>query len=200
MIETGSIRLFLGTMSSGKSGAMLVHASRFESVYWPVLYFKPVTDTRHKHIKSRAGIERQATLVSTWFDLHDIVRIFSFSSPLDERRLPIVVIDEVQFMPADGVKILWQLAQDGYTVLCAGLPNTTELEPFETIHRLLALADEVHWYTALCTICGRTAPFTICTEKKEGPVLVGSEMYQARCRQHVHHNNPNIDKMKENLR
>jgi hypothetical protein len=44
MIETGSIRLFLGTMSSGKSGAMLVHASRFESVEEAILrYFAYVT-------------------------------------------------------------------------------------------------------------------------------------------------------------
>jgi thymidine kinase len=187
------IELVTGPMFSSKSEHLLSEASRYKSVGYEVLFFKPRMDTRSSNeIFSRIGRGHPAIEISEWSELEDrVIRQYPSKT--------IVLIDELQFMPeSDGIRgagrILWDLLRDckyEIVIVAAGLMFTTELKIFPTTASVMTVSDRIIHRKALCKVCGKEAAFTICTMPKSEDVLVGDDIYEARCGRHYDTNNPN---------
>ena len=69
--------------------------------------------------------------------------------------------------------------------MVAGLDKNYLGEPFGPMPQLLAIADEVVKLTAVCTVCGNPATFTVRKVSDGKEVLIGGmESYEPRCRMH----------------
>jgi thymidine kinase len=103
-----------------------------------------------------------------------------------------VAIEEAQFFDEGIIEVYRRLADAGYDVIAAGLDMDFKGEPFGPMPSLLAEADEVVKFRAICARCGREASRSQrLIDGKPAPVsaptiLIGAEeSYEARCR-HCH--------------
>ena len=81
-----------------------------------------------------------------------------------------------------------EILNKGIDVVCAGLDQDYQGNPFGPIPHLLAIADSVLKVQAICTVCGAAASKTYrkVEQNRHEQVLVGeTEMYEARCRGHI---------------
>ena len=100
-----------------------------------------------------------------------------------------VVIDEVQFLDNNIVKVCEQLANDGIRVIVGGLDMDFRGEPFPIIAELLSRAEDVTKLNAICVKCGENATRTqriingIPAFFEDPIVIIGAkEAYEPRCR------------------
>ena len=99
-------------------------------------------------------------------------------------------IDEVQFFDPNIIRVVQKLVRRGLRVICSGLDQYHNGDPFGPMPQLLALADQVDKIHAVCTVCGAPATKThidksISFKKEEKDNAVSmSESFQARCRAH----------------
>ena len=103
----------------------------------------------------------------------------------NRKRPPVHVIgiDEVQFLGADVVRVVEQLAGRGIRVICAGLDQDYQGKPFEPMPQLLAIAEYITKELAICVVCGNPANRSQRLIAREERVLVGAAgAYEARCR------------------
>lgn len=108
-------------------------------------------------------------------------------------RARLLAIDEAQFFGPELVGAVGRLADAGLVVVVAGLDVTYDGRPFDPVASLAALAERSDRLLAVCTVCGRDAPFH---ERVAAPGddedarlptpahVGGAESYQARCREH----------------
>jgi thymidine kinase len=101
----------------------------------------------------------------------------------------VVAIDEANFFSAELVEVCEFLADDDRRVVVSGTDQTFRGEPFEPLPRLVALAEYVDKYQAICAECGE--PATRNQRFVDGEpahvddptIVVGAdESYEARCR------------------
>jgi thymidine kinase len=75
------------------------------------------------------------------------------------------------------------LALDGKTIIISGLSGTFKMEPFETMSKLIAIADEVVHCRSVCVNCSEDASFTLRTSSTEELVAIGgADTYKPVCR------------------
>ncbi|MDN5319581.1 MAG: thymidine kinase [Thermococcaceae archaeon] len=89
------------------------------------------------------------------------------------------------------VETLNKMADEGIYVIASGLNLDFKGDAFEVTKELLAMADNIVYLTAICSVCGREATRTQrLINGKPAPrnsprILVGGmEAYEARCRKH----------------
>lgn len=157
-------------MYSGKSSAILRYVSRAKRSHKIVDVVVPRIDTRSKgQVKTHNG-QSLATLgihprvVDTSRALYDGVPVGT----------DFVVVDEAQFFDLDLPLYVDRLVRCGVTVVCAGLDQTSEGNPFGPMPHLLSLATVVEKLTAICP-CGSEANRTLCLAAKQDTILVGGE-------------------------
>ncbi|KAI6204449.1 Thymidine kinase, cytosolic [Aphelenchoides besseyi] len=98
----------------------------------------------------------------------------------------VIGIDEGQFFE-DVVEGAELLANRGKTVIVAALDGDYQRNQFESIAKLVPLAEKVEKITAVCQFCGHSASFTLRTIASDvREVIGGAEMYQAVCRRCYH--------------
>jgi len=96
----------------------------------------------------------------------------------------VIIIDEAQFFDEALVVKANEWADEGKTVIAAGLDMDRYGRPFGIMPALAATAEEAVKLRAICLCCGDEAWIsygraTTTTEQKE---IGGSEKYEARCR------------------
>jgi len=97
----------------------------------------------------------------------------------------VIGIDEAQFFDPGIVNACEKLADSGSRVVIAGSDKNYLGEPFGPMPQLLAIADEVVKLTAVCTVCGNPATFTVRKVVNKNEILIGGkEFYEPRCRLH----------------
>ena len=179
----GSIEVVTGSMFSGKTEEMLRRLRRARIARQRVQVFKPKLDVRYGHdkVKSHSGTEFQATAVQACAEIFD--RMGTGTT--------VVAIDEAQFFEPEITEVCDRLAQKGVRVIVAGLDQDFRGEPFGSMPLLLAQAEHVQKFHAICMVCGQAASRTQRMIDgrpafyEEPIVLVGgSESYEARCRSH----------------
>lgn len=176
-IEPG-VELVTGPMFSGKTGEVLRRARRYEIAGAKVATVAYAGDKRAGgrdgvSICSHAGQARTADVSVT--ALSDAV-----SDPAVEHA-SVVVVDEGQFYP-DLAHAVAALVARGQRVIVAALSGTWEQKPFENVAALSAASDEVDYLTAVCTKCGKNAPFSVRLTGETAEVVVGgADKYAARC-------------------
>jgi thymidine kinase len=139
--QTGRIRWYFGPMDCGKSTLALQidHNQARQGRHGLVL-------VRHDRsgrpqISSRIGISRQATEVADDADLRRLVR----SRWAAGQRVDYLVVDEAQFLSAEQVEQLAELADDAQVdVYCFGIATDFRSRMFPGARRLFELADELH--------------------------------------------------------
>ncbi|MFZ6745038.1 thymidine kinase [Undibacterium sp. JH2W] len=166
-------------MNAGKSTALLQVAHNYEEQGQKVRLYTAAIDNRYGagKVTSRLGPQRQAEVFDAHFD-------FLAEAP----QVSCVLVDEAQFLSADQVRQLHQLAQvRGVPVICYGLRSDFLGEPFTGSSYLLALADDIEELKNICA-CGKKATMNIRVDEngrrmKSGEQIDigGNERYQHVC-------------------
>ena len=171
----GWIKVYTGPMFSRKTEELIVELHRYMLAKKSVILFKHQIDIRYgEGVVSHDGKKMDAINVK---NSGEILRL--------GKGYDVVGIDESQFFDQGIVSVAQTLADSGSRVLIAGLDKNYLGEPFGPMPQLLAIADEVIKLTAVCTVCGNPATFTVRKVKNEKEVLIGGmETYEPRCRLH----------------
>ena len=129
----GSLEIICGPMFSGKSEELIRRIRRAEIARQKVQVFKPAIDDRfhQSDVVSRTTLSVQAIPVEKAVDIVQQLR--------DSTR--IVGIDEVQFFDDAITEIARKLVRRGIRVICSGLDQYSNGDPFGPMPELLALAD-----------------------------------------------------------
>jgi thymidine kinase len=176
----GWLEVICGPMFSGKSEEMIRRLRRAEIAGQRVVIFKPRVDDRYdaSDVVSHAGARMRAVAVSS------VPELMARSHGFD-----VVGIDEVQFLDAEIVPAVLELADRGTRVVAAGLDRDFRRLPFGPMPELLAHAEFIDKLQAVCHRCGGPATTTQrLVNGKPAPysgetVVVGAaEQYEARCR------------------
>jgi thymidine kinase len=181
--HTGVVEVIVGSMFSGKTDELIRRLRRASIARQKVQVFKPAIDTRFADTKvtSHAGSD---------YDAQPISSANQILEQLDEDTT-VVAIDEAQFLDADIIQIIHQMADKDLRVIVAGLDTDFRGEPFGSMPALMAQAERVDKVHAICMVCGEEASRTqrLLDGKPahyNDPVVVigASELYEARCRKH----------------
>lgn len=182
--RSGWIEVISGSMFSGKTEELLRRLRRSEIAEQDVAAFKPAIDDRYGdstigshngHTWEAAVVENEETGPREILSLHD-----------DEE---VVAIDEANFFSTELVDVCQSLANRGARVIVSGTDQTFRGEPFDPLPQLMAVAEYVDKFRAICSVCGE--PATRNQRLIEGEpahvddptILVGAEeSYEARCR------------------
>ena len=180
----GKIIVFTGPMFSRKTKSMVVELER---TFWRkrnFLAFRPALDVR-----TERSLEKEIckALDMTMEDVKKLVFPVSTLDQVEEKirnkKLEAVAFDETQFFDPWIVDIVRRLAWVAeVNVLISGLELDYKREGFGHMPALLAIADEVHKLTSVCSKCGERARFTQRISGTQEQVQVGGKGdYQARC-------------------
>ncbi|KAI6239682.1 Thymidine kinase, cytosolic [Aphelenchoides fujianensis] len=163
----GSINLIVGPMFSGKTTELLRQCRRHTLAKRKVVVVKYKKDTRYDDV-----------MVST----HDSLKMEGLRAMKLEdvwaklMESDVVGIDEGQFFE-DVVEGAEKLANEGKTVIVAALDGDYQRKQFESIAKLVPLAEKVEKITAVCQFCGHSASFTLRTIMSDvREVIGGGEM------------------------
>jgi|HigsolmetaAR202D_1030399.scaffolds.fasta_scaffold01605_12 Thymidine kinase len=183
------LHFLFSVMNAGKSAHLLQVRHNWIENGGNVMLFTSVIDDRYGvgKVRSRIGIEADAIPLRRTDDILAIVKGAHSREPVTA-----VLVDEVQFMTAAQA---WQLSdivdELGIPVMAYGLKNNAFGQLFsETVHVLMALADDLQEIKQLCH-CGRKATMILrynrdgIVERAGEVVEVGSEgRYVSVCRPH----------------
>lgn len=166
-------------MNAGKSTALLQVAHNYEEQGQAVRLYTAAIDTRYGmgNVTSRLGPQRAAEVFDEAFDFLQQVP-----------QVSCVLVDEAQFLSAQQVRQLHQLAQvRGVPVICYGLRSDFMGEPFTGSTYLLALADDIEELKNICA-CGKKATMNIRVDAGGNRLhsgaqidIGGNERYQHVC-------------------
>jgi thymidine kinase len=177
----GTLIVITGSMFAGKSEELIRQVRRALYARKKVQVFKSALDNRWDSaaIATHNGVRFEAIPVSSSGDLERLV----------EPDTEVVAIEEIQFFDEGIVALCDRWANEGRTVIAAGLDQDFRGQPFGFMPILLALADEVIKLRAICARCGQPASKTQRlvdgrpASWDEPTILIGAaERYEARCR------------------
>ncbi|WP_336037992.1 thymidine kinase [Halobacterium yunchengense] len=182
--NSGWVEVITGSMFSGKTEELLRRLRRAEIAGQDVAAFTPAVDDRYGEstLGSHAGRTWEATVVDTTAE--GVAQIPNYLN-----GEAVVAVDEANFFPRELVSVCQELADDDRRVVVSGTDQTYRGEPFEPIPQLMAVAEYVEKFQAICTQCGE--PATRNQRLIEGEpahyddptIMVGAEeSYEARCR------------------
>lgn len=178
----GILEVICGPMFSGKSEELIRRIRRANIAKQTTLTFKPHIDTRYEidYVVSHNGNKVDA---HSLIDVQDIIAIS------DNAHASVIGIDEAQFFSSSLVGVICKLIENNKRVIVAGLDLDFRGVPFGCMPLLLAMADKISKFQAICTQCGGDAHFSQRLvngnpAKYDDPIImVGAhETYQARCR------------------
>jgi thymidine kinase len=172
-----SLELIIGPMFSGKSTMLLSYEKKFQMSKKNYICINHSFDTRYSSegkISTHDGKMSSGKHVST--------NKLSHINSVELIEYDAFIIDEVQFFDdVDSFVDFW--TSKGKYIICAGLNSDYKKLPFNNISKIISRADKIHHLTALCSDCGKEAPFTQRCVKDERQTLVGStDMYLPKCR------------------
>lgn len=180
-----------GTMNCGKSTQLLSTAHSYEEQGKAPLLLTPETDTRSGIgiIKSRIGIEAEATVITPELDLMNPNVFFD--------GYDVILVDEAQFLTKQQVNKLAEVV-DYYNipVLAYGLKNDFANNLFEGSEELLLMADKLIEMKTTCRWCNHKATMNLRlvdgkpTYDGEQIVIGDNDTYTSVCR--YHYNNPEV--------
>ena len=183
---------YYSSMNAGKSTALLQSSYNYRERGMNTLVLAPHLDDRYGvgRVKSRIGLESEATTFRTTDDLFEIVAVY-----LKEDPLHCVLIDEAQFLTRDQVFQLGEVTDAlNIPVLAYGLRTDFQGEPFEGSKYLLAWCDNLKEIKAICH-CGSKATMVIRLDENGNAITTGSQVeiggndrYVSMCRKHFKEN------------
>ena len=168
----GKLNLILGPMFSEKTTELDSRRRKYTIGGKKCLMVKYRGDNRYstEEIVTHDGIKIQATVCEMLYEIDDQVGAYD-----------VICIDEIQFYK-DGDIFCEKWANEGKIVEACGLNGTFKRTPFHIISKIVPLAEDITYKTAICKETGNDAPFSFLTtfqkETKE-KVIGGSDLYKA---------------------
>ena len=135
-------------MNAGKTTVLLQSAHNYRERGMQPLLFIPKLDDRYGIglIKSRIGLESEATIFAADTDLYEYTRL-----ELDSHSIHCVLVDEAQFLSKEQVFQLTEIVDRlKIPVLAFGLRTDFQGELFEGSKYLLAWADNLNELKTIC--------------------------------------------------
>ena len=183
------MKVLTGPMYSGKTSALLSEVRRYLIAGKSVALFKHQMDDRYgsgEKVVSHHGTSHETTALG-------VSSADQLVEHLQSRKYDLVAVDEIQFFDIDTVDLLIDLPDE---VIVAGLDMDCYGTPFPVTKELMARADDVVKFKAVCTqrhsgnrICGQPAGMTLMcgatpVVSDDSPVVQvgGTESYEARCK------------------
>lgn len=168
---SGSIRLYIGCMWSGKTSAVIEAYNRHVIGRRKCLLVKYTNDTRYSDngVITHSGIIKETNIKCQYlYEIDHIVRNYD-----------VVCIDEIQFYKDAAIFCdLW--ANDGLIIEAGGLSGTFQRKDFKVISDLIPKAELIIWKMAVCCETGKDAVFTLrTTSEKSMEVIGGIDKYKA---------------------
>ncbi len=182
----GWIEVITGSMFSGKSEELIKRLRRVKYANQKMVVFKHASDMRYDETKVSSHSQNyiEAIPVETIEEMYRIVKT-------DYRDVEVIGIDEIQFFGEKVVEFCDKMANEGKRIIVAGLDQDFKGDPFKPMDELLAKAEFIDKFNAICMVCGSPASRTQRLVNGEPAysddpiVMVGaSESYEARCRKH----------------
>lgn len=175
-VEVGSLEVYCGGMFASKSTALQRQAKRHLIAGRKVVILKPSIDGRYGNdvVATHDGETMKAINIEA-----DLPILVYLEKEVEEAD--VVCIDEVQFFNEDMVGVIDNLIHDGKLVYVAGLDLNSDGQPFGIMPTLMAKAEKVEKYQAVCVDCGNDAWVTVALSEKETEVQVGNS-YKPVCR------------------
>ncbi|MCS6831726.1 MAG: thymidine kinase [Armatimonadota bacterium] len=179
--QVGTLIVITGSMFAGKSEELIRQVRRALYARKKVQVFKSALDNRWDSaaIATHNGVRFEAIPVSSSAEMERLI----------EPDTEVIAIEEIQFFDEGVVNLCNRWANEGRTVIAAGLDQDFRGQPFGFMPILLALADEVVKLRAICARCGQPASKTQRlvdgrpASWDEPTILIGAaEKYEARCR------------------
>lgn len=187
--DIGWVEVITGCMFSGKTEELIRRLRRAQYARQSVVVFKPGIDNRYAEdsVGSHSGMRMRSFQVERAVEIPPLVG-----------DAMVVGVDEGQFLGADLVQIVDDLANQGKRVIVAGLDTDYLGRPFEPMPQLLAMAEYITKNLAICVVCGNPADRSQRVVNRDTRLLVGeSDAYEARCR--LHWNPHNFEPVQEKL-
>ncbi len=178
----GSLEVFTGGMFAEKSTALIREGRRNIIAGKKVVFLKPALDNRYaeESVVTHDGVEHKA--INVRFDNFS-GRIATFYKLTEVMEANVVCIDEVQFFPKTILPMIDKLVYSGKKVVVAGLDMDRFGKPFGIVPELMARAEKVKKFHAVCGFCGSDAWVSLGTEnlKNNNQVNVSND-YIPACR------------------
>lgn len=171
----GWIEVICGSMFSGKTEELIRRLNRARIAKQRVEIFKPVIDNRYSI--DEVVSHNETTIRSTPVDTSS--NIVLLTGDVD-----VVGIDEAQFFDPGIVDVCQTLANMGVRVIVAGLDMDFKGKPFGPMPQLMAVAEYVTKFHAICMRCGSLAHFSHRLSTNEKLVILGEKNeYEPLCRE-----------------
>lgn len=209
-VQTGRFTINVGGMFSGKSTELLRQERRNRLAGKRVLSFKPQVDRRYRTDGIVTHDQVQIESISVEDPNELLRRVFGGPGPVApsisgeqpdwkgpsgekpdaglepsgaDLPVDVVLIDEIQFFDRGIVQAIERLIASGIDVVAAGLDMDRFGRPFGAVPHLMAIADDVRKFHAVCVDCGQDAWISHGTFESEEEIVVGeSEKYVPLCR------------------
>lgn len=180
----GWLELICGSMFSGKSEELIRRLRRAKYANQKVVAFKHSIDNRYDETKLAS--HSQTFIEGIPASSPEAIEEMVMTKYVDAE---VIGIDEVQFFGNGIVSVVEKFANMGKRVIVAGLDQDFRGEPFHPMPELIARAEYVDKFNAICMCCGSPASRTQRLVNGEPAffddpiIMVGaSESYEARCR------------------
>lgn len=179
---------YYSTMNAGKSTLLLQSNYNYQERGMTTVVLTPKIDNRFdtNHVHSRIGLKSPAIGFDGNDNLFEIIQVQHKIN-----KLNCVFIDEAQFLNKKQVFELSEVVDElNIPVLCYGIRNDFQSEPFEGSIYLLTWADELAEVKTVCH-CGRKANHVVrlneageVVKKGEQVEIGGNDKYESLCRKH----------------
>lgn len=192
--NSGILEVVTGSMFSGKSEELIRRIRRSKYAKQKTVVFKHAIDKRYEDDDVNIVSHGQDKIEAIPAMNVDVMEEYLENNP----DIRVIGVDETQFFGEPIVGFCEKYVKLGKRVIIAGLDMNFRGEPYEPMPKLMAIADYVDKFNAICTVCGNPAYVTQRIIDGEPAyyddpvVLVGAqESYEARCRRHhiVKHKN-----------
>jgi thymidine kinase len=179
-MKIGRLEVYTGGMFAEKSTNLQRQGKRHMLAGKKVIFLKPAIDDRYGNEWVTTHDGQSIKALNIVFDnFTNTVDSFQYFKEVQEAD--VVCIDEVQFFPEHMLQKIEYLINRGKKVYVAGLDMDKEGNPFGIMPYLMARAEHVEKFQAVCSDCGKDAWVSVETARKDGQVNIGNE-YKPVCR------------------
>ena len=169
---TGSVTLFLGSMKSNKSSALMDIIDKAKYRKKKCILIRPQADTRE--FVSRKGDEEVEILITD--------KLTNEGIPSKLQNYDIICIDEGQFI--SDLNYVHFLALKNIEIYIAALNGDAEMKPWTAISETLPFVDKIKRFSGICEDCGtNTSTFSFYTAIKTEQIVIGNGEYKIYCRE-----------------
>ena len=177
--KSGSIKIILGCMYSGKTSEVIRECHKWFSISKKVVCINYSADDRYGNDEK---------LYSHDLNTVECIRVLKLENVSNESILnaDIILINEGQFF-TDLIEYCLEWAEKySKDVVVSGLDGDFMRKPFGKILNLIPYADKVKKLSAFCSMCsdGTPAYFTWRLSNENEQVVIGSTNYIPLCRNH----------------